>query len=134
MRPERALADDHHGPVRVCEVIQPCGEHDLRQLPSVYVLQTRQVKVRPARDPRRSRHLREAVVAGARDAENCALNDSKDEGDLNAPVVGIHGLILARLISFRSCLYAMKWSDFLACGYACFCCDGVERGYGWDWR
>lgn len=85
MCPQCALSGDHHGTVRVREVIEACGEHDLRKLAGVYALEAREIEVRPARDSYSRRYLCEAVVAGARHANDRAFNGVEDERSVVAP-------------------------------------------------
>lgn len=85
MCPQCTLTGDHHGTVCVREVIEACGEHDLRKLAGVYALQTREIEVCSARDFHSRRHLCEAVVAGARHANDCAFNGVEDERTVVAP-------------------------------------------------
>ena len=76
---------DHHGVVCVREVIEACGEHDLRKLAGVYALEAREIEVRPARDSYSRRYLCEAVVAGARHADDRAFNGVEDERSRRCP-------------------------------------------------
>ena len=85
MCPQCTLTGDHHGTVRVREVVEACGEHDLRKLAGVYALEAREIEVRPARDFYSRRYLCEAVVAGTRHANDRALNGIEDERSVVAP-------------------------------------------------
>ena len=69
----------------VREVIEACGEHDLRKLAGVYAFQTREIEGRPARDFYSRRYLCEAVMAGTRHANDCAFNGVEDERSVVAP-------------------------------------------------
>ena len=85
MCPQCALSGDHHGVVRVREVIEARGEHDLRKLAGVYSCQTREIEVCSARDSYSRRYLCEAVVAGAWHANDRAFNGVEDERSVVAP-------------------------------------------------